>query len=104
TAWAQFSGTYANNLPVAGKIHMGEGATVSPSGSYSFNDVFDSPQPMLKQVGLDAMNASAAAAALSATSTLNQISLKKHHTLTLSPGVYNLTNFSLTHATLTLSG
>ena len=104
TASAQFSGTYTNNSPVAGMVHMGSGATISPSNSYSFNDVFDTPQPMLDQVQLDAIAASAAAANLPSTSTLSQINLKKHHTLTLAPGIYNLTNFKLTHATLTLSG
>jgi len=42
---------------------------------------------------------------LSPTSSLSQISLsKKHNSLTLAPGVYNLTNFQLSRATLTLSG
>jgi choice-of-anchor A domain-containing protein len=60
---------------------------------------------MLDQVGLDALAASSAASALSPTSTLSQISLKgKKHALTLTPGVYNLTNFQLTHTSLTLSG
>ena len=99
-ASAQFTGTYANNSPVAGMIHKGVGATVSPGSAYSFNDVFDSPQQMLSQVQLDAINASTAASKLTATSTLSQIS----KSLTLAPGVYNLTNFQLTHATLTLSG
>jgi hypothetical protein len=59
---------------------------------------------MLSQVQLDAANASAAALTLAATSTLSQISLSKGKSLTLTPGVYDLTNFQLTHATLTLSG
>jgi hypothetical protein len=52
---------------------------------------------------LDAIAASAAAAGLSPTSTLNQINLKRT-TLTLAPGTYNLTSFQLNRATLTLSG
>ena len=56
-----------------------------------------------QQARLDAAAASAAATALSPTSTLNQISLRRH-SLTLSSGVYNLSRFQLTRSTLTLSG
>lgn len=63
----------------------------------------DTPQSVLDQARLDAIAASAAAAGLSPTSTLGQINLKRT-TLTLAPGTYNLTNFQLKRATLTLSG
>lgn len=52
---------------------------------------------------LDAIAASAAAARLSPTSSLNQINLKRKR-LTLDAGVYNLTNLQLKRSTLTLSG
>jgi choice-of-anchor A domain-containing protein len=52
---------------------------------------------------LDAIAASAAAARLSPTSSLNQINLKRR-SLTLDAGVYNLTNLRLNRSTLTLSG
>jgi choice-of-anchor A domain-containing protein len=52
---------------------------------------------------LDAIAASAAAARLSPTSSLNQINLKRK-SLTLDAGVYNLTNLRLNRSTLTLSG
>ena len=103
-ASAQFSGTYANNSPVSGIVHMSNGSTISPSTGYSFNNTSSGLQPMLDQVRLDAMNASTASLALSPTSTLNQISLNRRKTLTLSAGVYDLTSLKLTHATLTLSG
>jgi len=51
----------------------------------------------------DAIAASAAAARLSPTSSLNQINLRRKH-LTLDAGVYNLTNLQLNRSTLTLSG
>ena len=102
TASAQFSGTYVNNRPVTGEVHLGTGATIA-SNSYSFTNVSDTPQRMLDQARLDAIGASAAAAGLSPTSTLSQINLKRK-TLTLAPGTYNLTSFRLTRATLTLSG
>jgi hypothetical protein len=100
-ASAQFSGTYMNNRPVSGKVHLGKGATVS--SNYSFTSVSDGSQPMLNQARIDAAAASAAAGRLSPTSSLNQISLKKK-TLTLDAGVYNLTNLQLKRSTLTLSG
>ena len=52
---------------------------------------------------LDAIDASAAAARLSPTSSLNQINLRRK-SLTLDAGVYNLTNLRLNRSTLTLSG
>jgi choice-of-anchor A domain-containing protein len=100
-ASAQFNGTYTNNRPVGGMVHLGEGATV-PS-SYSFSSVSDRPQGLLDRARLDARNASAAASALAPTSSLDQISLKKK-TLSLDAGVYNLTKFQLKRSTLTLSG
>jgi len=101
-AHAQFSGTYVNNRPVTGTIHLGTGATVTPN-SYSYTKVSDNPQPLLTQARADAIAGSAAAAALTPTSTLQSISLS-HTTMTLGPGVYNLKNFLLDHSTLTLSG
>jgi hypothetical protein len=98
---AQFSGTYMNNRPVSGKVHLGKGATVS--SSYLFTSISDGPQRMLDQARIDAAAASAAAGRLSPTSSLDQISLKKK-TLTLDAGVYNLTNLQLKRSTLTLSG
>jgi ice-binding like protein/putative adhesin len=100
-ASAQFSGTYMNNRPVSGKVHLGKGASVS--SSYSFTSVSDGPQPMLDQARIDAAAASVAAGKLAPTSSLNQISLKKK-TLTLDAGVYNLTSLQLKRSTLTLSG
>jgi hypothetical protein len=102
SASAQFSGTYVNNAPVTGVVHLGSNATVSPN-SYSFTTVSDSPQTLLSQARTDAINASAAAHALTPTSALTQINLS-HTTMTLAPGVYNLTGFQLDHTTLTLSG
>jgi choice-of-anchor A domain-containing protein len=52
---------------------------------------------------LDAIDASAAAARMSPTSSLNQINLRRK-SLTLDAGVYNLTNLRLNRSTLTLSG
>ena len=52
---------------------------------------------------LDAIAASAAAARLSPTSSLNQINLRRK-SLRLDAGVYNLTNLRLNRSTLTLSG
>jgi len=101
-ASAQFSGTYTNNRPVTGTVHLGMGAIVA-SNSYSLTNVSGSLQPMLDHVRLDALGASAAAAGLSPTSALNQINLKRK-TLTLAPGIYNLTRLQLKRATLTLSG
>ena len=106
---AQFSGTYANNSPVSGAVRMGNGSTISPSTGYSFNSSFSALQPTMNQVRLDAMNASAAASALAATSTLSSISLapgkkSKGASLTLTAGVYDLTSLMLTRSTLTLSG
>lgn len=100
-ASAQFSGTYTNNRPVAGMVHLGSGATVSPT--YSFTSVSDSPQSALDQARHDAIAASAAATRLSPTSSLNQMNVKRK-SVTLDAGVYNLTNFQLNRATLTLSG
>lgn len=100
-ASAQFTGTYTNNRPVSGMVHLGEGATVSPS--YSFTSVTDRPQQLLDRARLDAVAASAAATGLSPTSSLNKISLRKK-SLTLEAGVYNLTNLQLKRSTLTLSG
>ena len=101
-ASAQFSGTYTNNQPITGTVHLGSNATVSPN-SYSFTTVSDSPQTLLSQTRIDATNASAAAHALTPTSSLTQINLS-NTTMTLAPGVYNLSNFQLDHSTLTLSG
>jgi Ice-binding-like len=99
---AQFSGTYANNQPITGTVHLGSGATVSPN-SYSFTTVSDSPQTLLSQTRIDAINASSAAQALTPTSSLTQINLS-NTTMTLAPGVYDLSTFHLDHATLTLTG
>src|SRR4051794_25199692 len=41
-ASAQFSGTYNDNRPVSGTVHLGNGATVSPN--YSLNNISDGPQ------------------------------------------------------------
>ena len=101
-ASAQFSGTYTNNEPVTGTVHMGSGATIGPN-SYSFTKVSDNPQALLSQTRIDAINASAAASALTPTSALTQINLSNTN-VTLTAGVYNLTAFQLNHATLTLSG
>jgi len=101
-ASAQFSGTYLNNQPVTGTVHLGSGATVSPN-SYLFTTVSDNPQLLLGQTRTDAINASSAAGALSPTSTLTQINLS-HTSLTLAPGVYDLSALHLDHSTLTLSG
>jgi hypothetical protein len=102
TASAQFSGTYTNNRPVTGKVHLGSGATVSPN-TYSFTTVSDNPQALLDQARTSALAASALASSLAPTSALTQINLS-HVTMSLNPGVYNLTNFHLDHSTLTLSG
>ena len=101
-ASAQFSGTYANNRPVTGTVHLGMGATIA-SNSYSLSNISGSLQPMLNRVKLDAMNAATAAAGLSATSAVNQINLKRK-SMTLAPGVYDLASLQLKRATLTLSG
>lgn len=102
SAIAQFSGTYPSNKPVSGTVFLSTGASVGP-GSYSFTKVTGNYQPMLAQARTDAMNASSVASGLTPTSALTQINLS-HINLTLNPGVYNLTKFSLDHATLTLSG
>ena len=106
---AQFSGTYTNNSPVNGTVRMGNGSTLSPTTGYSFNNTFAPLQTTLSQVRLDALAASAAASALSPTSTLSSISLapskkSKVASLTLTAGVYDLTSLQLSRATLTLSG
>jgi hypothetical protein len=109
-ASAQFSGTYANNSPVTGMVRMSNGSTILPSTGYSFNNTASALQPMMDRVRLDAIAASAAASSLSPTSTLSSISLgsskksKGGASLTLNPGIYNLTDLLLTRATLTLSG
>ena len=100
-ASAQFNGAYANNRPVSGTVHLGQGATVTPT--YSLNSVSDRPQGMLDRARLDARAASSAASALAATSTMSELRLKKT-TLMLDAGVYNLSNLSLKRSTLTLSG
>ena len=101
-ASAQFSGTYTNNQPVTGTVHLGTGATIGPN-SYNFTKLSDNPQALLNQARTDAINASAAASALTPTSALTQINLS-NTTVTLTAGVYNLTSLQLNHATLTLSG
>ena len=106
---AQFSGNYTNNSPVNGMVRMGNGSTLSPTTGYSFNNTFAPLQTTLSQVRLDALAASAAASALSPTSTLSSISLapskkSKVASLTLTAGVYDLTSLQLSRATLTLSG
>jgi hypothetical protein len=98
---AKFSGSFADDHPVTGMAHLGSGASVS--SNYSVATVSDGPQPMLDQARIDATQASAAASALAATSTLNQINLKRN-SLTLDAGVYNLSSLHLSRSTLTLSG
>jgi choice-of-anchor A domain-containing protein len=73
------------------------------SAQYSFASASDRPQSMLDYARHDAIAASAAAARLSPTSSLNQINLRRKN-LTLDAGVYNLTNLQLKRSTLTLSG
>jgi len=102
SATGQFSGTYTGNQPVTGTVHLGTSAIVGPN-SYPFTTVSDNPQALLTQARTDAISASAAASALTPTSVLTQINLS-HTTLTLAPGVYDLSTFHLDHATLTLSG
>jgi choice-of-anchor A domain-containing protein len=79
--------------------HRASGPTAS--SSYSLASASGSSQ--LAQARLDAAAASETATALSPTSTLNQINLRRH-SLTLGAGVYNLSRFQLTRSTLTLSG
>jgi choice-of-anchor A domain-containing protein len=79
--------------------HRASGPTAS--SSYSLASASGSSQ--LAQARLDAAAASETATALSPTSTLNQINLRRH-SLTLASGVYNLSRFQLTRSTLTLSG
>jgi hypothetical protein len=98
---AQFSGSYSDNRPVSGTVHLGDGATVSPN--YSFNNISDGPQGLLSQARADAIAASAAASALTPSSNLTQINLKKQN-VTLDSGVYNLSSLNLNKSTLTLSG
>jgi hypothetical protein len=101
---AQSAGTRrhrSSNRPVAGMVHLGEGATV-PS-TYSLTGDSDEPQSLLDQVRLDPRAASAAARALSPTSGRHQINLNRK-TLTLDAGVYNLRNLRLSRSTLTLTG
>jgi hypothetical protein len=100
-ASAQFSGSYTNDRPVTGTVHMGTGATVS--SNYSLANVSDAPQGLLSQARSDAMAASAAASALTPTGNLTQINLKRQN-VTLDAGVYNLSSLNLNKSTLTLSG
>jgi len=100
-ASAQFSGTYSDNRPVTGTVHMGTGATVSPN--YLLANVSDAPQGFLSQARADAIAASAAASALTPTGNLTQINLKRQN-VTLDAGVYNLSSLNLNKSTLTLSG
>jgi hypothetical protein len=100
-ASAQFSGSYSDNRPVSGTVHLGNGATVSPN--YSLNNISDGPQGALSQARADAIAASAAASALTPSSNLAQINLKKQN-VTLDAGVYNLSSLNLNKSTLTLSG
>jgi len=101
-ASAQFSGTYTNNRPVAGTIHLGT-ATSAGSPNYSYDTISDNPQVLLTQAHDDAIAASAVASSVPKTSTLATIDLTRA-TLTLAPGVYDLSKFHLDHSTLTLSG
>jgi len=95
------TGTVIQSQSGRGRHHAsgasGTATNTTASSGYSLASASD------QQARLDAAAASAAATALSPTSTLNQISLRRH-SLTLSSGVYNLSRFQLTRSTLTLSG
>ena len=95
-AQASFSGS----ATVTGKVHLGNGAKVTPN---SLTQVHDNPQPLLDAARTAAINASATAALVPATSTRTSINLS-HTTLNLSAGVYNLKDFILDHTKLTLTG
>jgi hypothetical protein len=92
-----------SNTPISGSLTLGPGATsslTSPSlvtGGINTN-------VNLSSVVTAANNASAAAAALTVTSSLTSIVLNSGQSLTLAPGVYDLSQLTLNNATLTLSG
>ncbi len=85
-----------------GTIHLGTGTTAGPP-NYSYDTASDNPQALLNQAHNDAIAASAVAISVPKTSTLASINLRRA-TLTLAPGVYDLSKFQLDHSTLTLSG
>ncbi len=85
-----------------GTIHLGTGTTAGPP-NYFYDTASDNPQALLNQAHNDAIAASAVAISVPKTSTLASINLRRA-TLTLAPGVYDLSKFQLDHSTLTLSG
>jgi Ice-binding-like len=95
------SASFSGSSTVTGTVHLAPGAKVTPTTLTKVND--PTTQPKLDQAETDAIAGSAAAAALTPTSTLKAINLS-HTTMTLMAGVYNLKDFILDHATLTLSG
>ncbi len=103
-ASAQFSRTRTGTHTRAGRSHSGTGNFVEP-GSYLFTmDSFNPEAFLIQQPLNDSIAASAAADALAATPGGPSMISLRHTTLTLAPGLYDLSKFNLNRSTLTVSG
>ena len=100
---SQYGEIHGSGPVIQGDLFLGTGAAAQFSGNSGVTALIHpdaAAQLLLTQARSDAIAASAAAAALKATSPLNEIS----SSMTLGPGVYDLSSINLNHETLTLNG